>query len=140
MIHCIKLNAKHSPETCVKRSTAAYTKATAANEFGSAINEPMFPVCSQCDIGIAYAYHYTHIWQHKNGKLKYGRRLFNEHVPTFKGDILREKREAQGISRRELAAKININIGSLCNYECDNAMPSPKRLEHMESILGGLRG
>lgn len=52
-------------------------------------------------------------------------------MPIFFGDKIREARKAAGLTQRQLAEKIKVSNGSICNWEKNLSRPDPDTIQNL---------
>ncbi|TXT66816.1 MAG: putative HTH-type transcriptional regulatory protein [Promethearchaeota archaeon] len=57
-------------------------------------------------------------------------------VVFLDGEIMKEVREEQKISRKELSERIGVTKRTICSYESENMRPSMEVAEKLEAVLG----
>lgn len=57
-------------------------------------------------------------------------------MPIYFGDKIREARKAAGLTQRQLAEKIKVSNGSICNWEKNLSRPDPDTIQNLCWALG----
>ena len=57
-------------------------------------------------------------------------------MPIYFGDKIKEARKAAGLTQRQLAEKINVTSGSICNWEKNLSRPDPDTIQNLCWALG----
>ncbi|MDD4976720.1 MAG: helix-turn-helix transcriptional regulator [Bacteriovorax sp.] len=72
-------------------------------------------------------------------KIKYGlKNLRKDRGNVTFAKLLYSYREAEGLSQVELAAKLGLSKGNICDFEKGRKIPSPAKAEAMAISLGDL--